>query len=207
MFFCITKYRLTLLEVIMKNRVWFVLCFLLVGLQAFAQVSVSGKVVEEATGYEVIGANVVVKGTTVGTMTGVDGTFQLADIPGGENAILEFSFIGFKTQEVKVGNQREFNIKLAEDSEMLEEVVVVGYGTARKKDVSGAISNVKFADSEVTALPNPNALAGLSSKVAGLSYAPTSSAGESNMSTMTIRGKNAIPESTSSSDQSVNYEI
>ena len=207
MFFCITKYRLTLLEVIMKNRVWFVLCFLLVGLQAFAQVSVSGKVVEEATGYEVIGANVVVKGTTVGTMTGVDGTFQLADIPGGENAILEFSFIGFKTQEVKVGTQREFNIKLAEDSEMLEEVVVVGYGTARKKDVSGAISNVKFADSDVTALPNPNALAALSSKVAGMSYAPTSSAGESNMSTMTIRGKNAIPQSTDASDQSVNQPL
>ena len=163
----------------MKSRILLLLCFLLCGIQAFAQISVSGKVVD-AGGFELPGVNISVKGQTIGTMTGADGTFTLPGVPG-SNSVLVFSYVGFKTQEVTVGSQRTINVTLLEDSEQLEEVVVVGYGTARKKDVSGAISNVKFSDSDMTALPNPNAIAALSSKVAGLKYAPTSSAGANNM--------------------------
>ena len=152
------------------------LCFLCVGLQAFAQISISGKVVD-AEGLELPGVNIAVKGQTIGTMTGADGTFILPNVPGGSKAVLVFSFVGFKTQEVEVGNQKIINVTLLEDTEQLDEVVVVGYGTARKRDVSGAISNVRFSDSEITALPNPNAIAALSSKVAGMKYAPTNSAG------------------------------
>ena len=65
-------------------------------------------------------------------MTGADGTFTLSSIPGGKDAVLVFSFIGFRSQEVKV-NQTFINVKLEEDTEQLEEVVVIGYGTARKR--------------------------------------------------------------------------
>ena len=190
----------------MKNRASVALCFLCMGMQAFAQVKISGKVVDD-NNEELLGVNVLVKGTTIGTMTGMDGTFELSDVPGGKNAILEFSFVGFKTQEVKIGNQTFLKVKMKEDSELLDEVVVVGYGTARKKDVSGAISNVRFSDTEITALPNPNALSALSSKVAGMKYSPTSSAGGDNMGSMTLRGKNAITQGSRSSDQSVNAPL
>lgn len=190
----------------MRNRILFLFCFLAIGLQAFAQISVSGKVVD-AGGYGMPGVNITVKGQTIGTMTSADGTFLLSDIPGGSNTVLVFSFVGFKTQEVIVGNQKVINVTLLEDTEQLEEVVVIGYGTARKKDVSGAISNVKFSGNEITALPNPNAIAALSSKVAGMKYAPTNSAGGDNMGSMTLRGKNAIPTAATSDKQGVNAPL
>lgn len=107
----------------------------------FAQVSVSGKVVD-AGGIEMPGVNIAIKGTMVGTMTGADGTFTLSSIPGGKDAVLVFSFIGFRSQEVKVGNRTFINVKLEEDTEQLEEVVVVAYGTQRKKDLTGAITQI-----------------------------------------------------------------
>jgi TonB-linked SusC/RagA family outer membrane protein len=112
-----------------------------VGFSAFAQVSISGKVVDN-TGFELPGVNVVVKGTTVGTMTLGDGTYSLPDVPGGSKAVLEFSYIGFKPIEVVVGNQKVINVTMVEDSEQLEEVVVVAYGTQKKKDLTGSISSI-----------------------------------------------------------------
>ena len=108
----------------MRNRILFVLCFLFIGFSAFAQVSISGKVVDN-TGFELPGVNVVVKGTTVGTMTLGDGTYSLPDVPGGSKAVLEFSYIGFKPVEVVVGNQKVINVTMVEGSEQLDEVVVV----------------------------------------------------------------------------------
>ena len=125
----------------MRNRILFMLCFLFVGFSAFAQVSISGKVVDN-TGFELPGVNVVVKGTTVGTMTLGDGTYSLPDVPGGSKAVLEFSYIGFKPIEVTVGNQKVINVTMVEDSEQLEEVVVVAYGTQKKKDLTGSISSI-----------------------------------------------------------------
>ena len=192
--------------VIMKSRILLFLGLLsCIGLQMFAQVSVSGKVVD-AGGIEMPGVNIAIKGTMVGTMTGADGTFTLSSIPGGKDAVLVFSFIGFRSQEVKVGNQTFINVKLEEDTEQLEEVVVIGYGTARKKDLSGAISNVQMTD-ELAALPNPNVMWSLSSKVAGFRYSPTNSAGGDNFSSLNIRGKNAIPADVSAGQQSVNQPL
>lgn len=192
--------------VIMKSRILLFLGLLsCIGLQMFAQVSVSGKVVD-AGGIEMPGVNIAIKGTMVGTMTGADGTFTLSSIPGGKDAVLVFSFIGFRSQEVKVGNQTFINVKLEEDTEQLEEVVVIGYGTARKKDLSGAISNVQMTD-ELAALPNPNVMESLSSKVAGFRYSPTNSAGGDNFSSLNIRGKNAIPADVSAGQQSVNQPL
>ena len=190
-----------------KRFITTMLALLIIGAQAFAQTAVSGKVTD-SSGEPLVGANVLVKGTTNGTMTDYNGNWSLNNLRQG--AVLVFSSIGYATEEVTVGSQKTINVTLKDDSAFLDEVVVVGYGTARKKDVSGAIASVNYAnDKNITALPNPNALAALSSKVAGFSYSPTTSAGGDNTSTMTIRGKNAIPSGgrVAASNQSVNQPL
>ncbi len=178
----------------------------LIGVQVFAQTTVTGKVVD-AKGEPVIGAGVQIKDSAIGVATDLDGQFS---IHVADNATLVISSIGYKTVEVAVRGQKTLNIVLEEDTLFLDDVVVVGYGTARKRDVSGAIASVNYGnDSNVASLPNPNALSALSSKVAGLSYAPTTSAAGDNTQTMTIRGKNSIPTggSMSASAQSVNQPL
>ena len=189
-----------------KRFIMVALACLVVGVQAFAQSVVSGKVVD-AKGEPVIGAGVQIKGSTTGVATDLDGAFSIRV---DDNATLVISSIGYKTAEIAVRGKKTFNIVLEEDTLFLDDVVVVGYGTARKRDVSGAIASVNYGnDTNVASLPNPNALSALSSKVAGLSYAPTSSAAGDNTQTMTIRGKNAIPTggSMSASAQSVNQPL
>lgn len=188
----------------MRNRILFLLCFLFVGLQAFAQISISGKVVD-AGGVELPGVNVMVKGTTIGTLTDGDGAFTIANVPGGNNVTLVFSYVGFLSQEMKVGATRTFSVKMQEDNMALDEVVVVGYGTSRKKDLAGSIASVKLDDSPLKQLANVNALVALSSKVPGFNYSPTTSAGGDNSSSMTIRGMNSII--TSPSESSLNKPL
>ena len=95
--------------------------------------------VRDANG-ELIGANVVVKGTTIGNVTDMDGKVVLPDVPG--NAILEVSYIGYQPQEVAVKNQSEIVVTLSEDSKSLDEVVVVGYGTQAKVNLTGAVGTI-----------------------------------------------------------------
>ena len=173
-----------------KRFIMVTLVLLSLGVQAFAQSTVTGTVVD-AKGEPVVGAGVQIKGTTTGVVTDLDGNFA---VKANDNATLVISSIGYKTAEVAVGSRNNIKVVLEEDALFLDDVVVVGYGTARKRDVSGAIASVNYGnDANVASLPNPNALAALSSKVAGLSYAPTSSAAGDNTPTMTIRGKNSIP--------------
>ena len=189
-----------------KRFIMVTLALLTIGVQAFAQNAVTGKVVD-AKGEPVVGAGVQIKGTTVGVVTDLDGQFS---IKAADKATLVISSIGYKTAEVAVGNRSNLQVVLEEDALFLDDVVVVGYGTARKRDVSGAIASVNFGnDANVALLPNPNALAALSSKVAGLNYLPTTSAAGDNTQTMTIRGKNAIPSggSVSASSQAVNQPL
>lgn len=99
----------------------------------------------------VTGANILVKGTTNGTITDLDGKFSLENVPG--NAILQISYIGYLPQEIEVGNQSSFNIVLKEDSQSLDEVVVVGYGTVRKADLAGSVAvldSKSFKDQPIT---------------------------------------------------------
>ena len=128
--------------------------------------------VTDPDGIPVIGANVVIKGTTVGTVTDLDGKFSL---DAANNDILSFSYIGYVEQEIEVGNRTLFNVKLAEDYKALEEVVVVGYGTMLKRNLSTSVGSV---DSEKL-LERPNAtnvFQGLAGKVAGVNIALNSGA-------------------------------
>ena len=112
----------------------------------------------------VIGASIMEKGTTNGTVTDFDGNFSLNVKPG---ATIVVSFIGFKTQEIAVGNQSTFNIKMEDDNAVLEEVVVVGYGVQKKKLVTGATVEVKGED--ITKLNTTQVLGALQSQSPGVS--------------------------------------
>ena len=117
------------------------LLVLLMSTNAFAQrLTATGKVVD-AAGLEVIGASVLEKGTTNGVVTNLDGEFSLSV---GQNATLVISFIGYKTIEVKATTN--MNITLQEDNELLDEVVVIGYGSVKRKDVTTAVSTVSTKD-------------------------------------------------------------
>ncbi|MDP2113899.1 MAG: carboxypeptidase-like regulatory domain-containing protein, partial [Bacteroidota bacterium] len=109
------------------------------------QKSVSGKVTDSA-GEGLPGVSVVVKGTTIGTITDMDGNYSLSNIP--ENATMQFSFIGMKSQEFVVGSKTAINVKLEEDAIGIDEVVAIGYGAQKKSDLTGSISSVNSKDME-----------------------------------------------------------
>ena len=129
-------------------------------------VTVKG-VVTDKTGMPIIGANVIEKGTTNGIITDFDGNYTL-DVANG-NAVLVFSYIGYKSQEIVVGNQKTIDVVLAEDTEMMDEVVVIGYGTQKKGDVTSAVSSVKAEDFTVGKIGDASEL--IKGKVAGLTIA------------------------------------
>lgn len=147
--------------------------------------NISG-VVKDETGEPVIGANVVVKGTTNGTVTDMNGQYSL-EVP--EGGVLQISYIGYNTQEVKVGSGDVVNVSLREDSEALDEVVVIGYGTVKKSDLTGAVGSVQMKDvSQVGITSADRALQG---QIAGVQVnARTGQPGESMM--IRVRGSNSL---------------
>ena len=114
-------------------------------LSELQQGSVSGKVTDK-TGTPLPGVTVVVKGTTKGTITDVDGSFTIVDIAAED--VLRFSFVGMKMQEIPVGNQTQINVSMEEDAIGLEEVVAIGYGTIKKSDLTGSVTSVETEDLE-----------------------------------------------------------
>ncbi len=143
---------------------WLVL--LTIGVQAFAQSAVSGKVTDEA-GEPCVGANVLIKGTTTGTMTDLDGNYSLTDVRKG--AILVFSSIGYTSQEVRLGSSSVVNVVLKSDADFLNEVVIVGYGTAKRKDLTGSLTQI---DNKLIASQNSSsATKALEGAVPGIVYA------------------------------------
>lgn len=117
-------------------------------------------VVKDETGEPIIGANVVEKGTTNGTITDVNGSFSL-EVP--DKSILLISYIGYTQKEISVGNKSSIIIELSENTKELDEVVVIGYGTAKKKDLTGAIAQVRAE--EITKSNSPNLGAALQGKI------------------------------------------
>ncbi len=182
---CLSKYRHTVLKEVRKFA--FLLFFLGSAATLFAQsISVTGTVLDEF-GDEVIGANVVVKGTTTGTMTDLDGKYQL-DVPGSES-ILVFSYLGYTTQEIAVGNQRVINVTLSEAYNDLAEVVVVGYGSVQVKDLTSSITTLKTDDIMKTPAGQP--MQALQGKVAGLQVVSAGSPGDSPK--IRVRGIGSYP--------------
>lgn len=144
----------------------------------------TGKVID-STGESIIGASVVVKGTTNGVITDFDGNFTLKDVP--KDGIIVISYVGYQTQEIKVTDKNVINVTLVEDTEMLEEVVVVGYGSMRKKDLTGSVVQInptKIADS------NPSNVQDLLRGTAGLQVGYDASA--KGGGAMQLRGQNSV---------------
>ena len=155
----------------MKRKLVLLLTCLFVGIGlATAQTQkVTGTVISEEDGLPVVGASILVKGTTVGTITDVDGQFTLSNIPSSAK-VLQISYIGMQSQEVAI--KPTVKVVLKADAKMIEEVVVVGYGTVKKSELTGAISSVK--SDEIAQIPVSNVSQALQGKVSGLQIVSTS---------------------------------
>ncbi|MVM33162.1 SusC/RagA family TonB-linked outer membrane protein [Spirosoma sp. HMF4905] len=145
-----------------------------------------GKVSDER-GEGLPGVSVLIKGTQQGTTTNSEGSFKLA-MPD-EPSVLVFSFVGYLTQEIAVGNQTSLAITLHVDQRSLDEVVVVGYGTVKKSDLTGSVSSVKGTD--ISAFPSANVMQGLSGRASGVQVKQNTGAPGGTVS-VRIRGTNSI---------------
>jgi len=170
-----------------------VAAFLLVNcLPAMAQtgVRVTGVVTSDTDGWPLIGVNVIQKGTTNGTVTDFDGNYELT-VP--EGAVLDFSYIGYLSQQITVtAGKTEYNVVLREDSQALDEVVVIGYGVQKKKLVTGATIQVKGDDIQKLSTTSP--LSALQSQTPGVNIIQTSGQPGSDFK-VTIRGLGTIGNS------------
>ena len=162
---------------------------MLTGMTAFAQTNITGTV-KDNTGMPIPGANVLIKNTTSGVQTDFDGKFAIKAKP---EDILVASFIGMKTIEIKVGNQTSINIKLQEEGNKLEEVVVVGYGTKKKSDLTGSI--VSVGAKEIASRPVQNAVQAMQGKAAGVDIGSNERPGT--VANINIRGVRSISASNS----------
>ncbi|MFI0430186.1 SusC/RagA family TonB-linked outer membrane protein [Mariniflexile sp. HMF6888] len=168
----------------MKTKINLLLFFLF-SVSGFAQnLTVSGVITSSEDNMPLPGVNVIVKGTTRGVSTDFDGSYTI-EVKTGE--VLEFSSVGLKMVAVTISNQTRINVTMETDIASLDEVVVVGYGTQRKVDLTGAISTVKAEDIEKT--PNSNVMQSLQGKVAGLQIVSSGSPGDS--PTVRLRGVNS----------------
>lgn len=180
----------------MKAKLMLYLCLILVSATAFGQgnITVTGVVTEKATDFPAVGVSVLVKGTTNGTVTSLDGDYSLTNVPA--NGTLVFSYVGMLTQEIQVNSRTSINVFLEDDTKTLDEVVVIGYGTTKAKDLTSAITTIK-AD-EIMKTPAGQAMNALQGKVAGLQV--ISSGGPGNSPTVRLRGVGSYPKGSEAND-------
>ena len=159
-----------------------VFCFV-----AYAQKTVTGTV-KDASGEPMIGVSVMVDGTAIGAVTDFDGNFTIKDIP--EKSVLKISYIGFKEQKIAVAGKSSINVTMQEDAAALDEVVVVGYGTMKKKDLTGSVASVKTED--LAKVAGANALTAMQAKVPGVDL-QQSGGGEAGAGvSMKLRGNRSL---------------
>ncbi|MEM1134367.1 MAG: SusC/RagA family TonB-linked outer membrane protein [Bacteroidota bacterium] len=152
------------------------------------QVKISGIVTSVEDGEPLPGVSILVKGTTIGTTTDFDGKYLLEV---NSSVVLQFSYIGYETQEIEVGSQSVINVALEADLEQLEEIIVVGYGTQRKADVTGSVARIS---TETTAdLPNYTVLQSLQGQIPGVNISSPERAGQD--PSLRIRGNNSLTAS------------
>lgn len=162
------------------------LLFVLFAIQANAQnITVTGTVTDNLG--PVIGASIQVEGTSNGCITDIDGNYNLPNVPA--NATLVFSYIGYQSQKVAVAGKTKIDVKLSEDSQLLQEVVVVGYGVQRKSDLTGAVASVKAAE-VMKNTPTATVTDALQGRLAGVSVA--NGGDPSQASTIRVRGINSV---------------
>jgi TonB-linked SusC/RagA family outer membrane protein len=162
--------------------------FLLATFAAFSQQKVTGKVTDGSTGGGIPEVTIQLKGTALGTITDFDGNYTINTKK--LNDVLTFSYLGYKTQEVTVNGKTNINIKLIEDASALDEIVVVGYGSSKKSDITGSVSSVK--SEELNAFPVLNASQALQGRAAGV-VVQTNNGGEPGTPiSVKIRGNTSI---------------
>ena len=147
---------------------------------------VTGKVIDEK-GEAVIGATVLVKGTTNGTITDVDGIFTLDNVP--SDALIAISYIGYQDRELSVKDKQSVNVTLSEDSKQLDEVVVVGYGSVKKRDLTGSVASLNAET--ISAVPATTAAEALQGRASGV-VVSTSNWSPGSSPSVLIRGKRSI---------------
>lgn len=159
---------------------------------AFAQVrEITGVVTDAQTGEALIGVNVSVTGTTTGTITDLNGAFSLNVSPGQS---IMFSYIGYETTTVEVSNQTEVNVMLEMSAEALDEVVVVGYGTMKRSDLTGAVSSI--SEEDIATTKSTNVIEALQGRVAGIDMVRSSGEAGSGYSIL-LRGARSLTASNS----------
>lgn len=160
------------------------LCLLLTT-PLLAQVKTVAGMVTDALGDPMIGATVQIQGSSVGVITDLDGKYAISATP---DDVLEFSYVGMVRQSIKVGAQNVINVVLKDDSQVLAETVVIGYGSAKKRDLTGSITNVK--GEEIANKPSTNPLSSLQGKIAGVQIVNNGRAGSD--PEIRVRGTNSI---------------
>ena len=151
-------------------------------------ITVTGKIIAADNNEALPGVNVVIKGTSQGTVTDIDGNYKIV-VPD-ESTVLVFSSVGYTTENVTVGTQSVIDLSLNPDITSLKEIVVIGYGTAKREELTGSIGSVNVENSPVALAPNLNPLESLKGKVSGLNIGATNTAGGE--PSMLIRGTNSI---------------
>ncbi|WP_435314356.1 SusC/RagA family TonB-linked outer membrane protein [Cellulophaga fucicola] len=170
----------------MKTKLTLLLIFSFCMVSYAQQSNVSGIITEQGTGLPIPGVNIIIKNSIKGVVSDFDGYYSIKDVP--ENAILQFSYLGYVSQEIKVNNQQKIDIVLIEDVSKLDEVVVIGYGGQKKKDITGAVSIV--SSETIEELRPVDAAQALQGTSAGVSVtAPSGSPG--GQFNITIRGINS----------------
>ncbi|MDR2496409.1 MAG: TonB-dependent receptor [Tannerellaceae bacterium] len=159
---------------------------LLAACPVFAQTGTVSGTVTDVAGEPLIGVNVIVKGTTNGTITDIDGKYSLEQVPA--SGTLSFSYVGYIAQDIAVSNQRTINVQLRDDTQRLEEVVVVGYGTQQKRDITGSVAVVDTK--ELLKSTGSSAAQKLQGKAAGVYIGTSGAPGAATM--VRIRGVNTI---------------
>ena len=148
-----------------------------------SQTTISGKVISSEDNEPLPGVSIIIKGTNIGTTTDLDGNYSLNAT---SDDTFQFSYIGFITQEINIGNQNEVNIELQPDLEQLEEVVVVGYGTQSKGQLTGAVSSLK--SDKITVAPLNSTVNTLAGQLPGLKFKQESGMPGSDAANISIRG-------------------
>lgn len=155
--------------------------------QTTVQYSISGTVTDKF-GVPLPGANILEKGTKNGVLTDFDGNFAIS--VSDQSAILVVSYLGFRTKEIAVNNQTNLTVVLEEDVAGLDEVVVIGYGTTRRKDITGSVATIKLEDAPVSLRPTTSVLQSLQGTMAGVNVGPSNRPGQG--PSFIIRGQNSI---------------